>query len=71
MYLMVLVLAVLSVATFQEDFHISDPYSSGFFSNWTNPENPTLRTISDLEHAGVTVGYADYWVAYDLDFLSR
>lgn len=42
-----------------------------FTSHWGNPDDPTLQAISQLERAGVTTGYADYWVAYRLDFLSR
>jgi hypothetical protein len=42
-----------------------------FTSSWGNPDDPTLQAISQLKRAGVTAGYADYWVAYRLDFLSQ
>ena len=35
------------------------------------PDAQTLSSIRSLESAGVTVGFADYWVAYLLDFLSQ
>ncbi len=41
-----------------------------FLGGWTNPDGPTLAAVSKLESAGVRDGYADYWVAYRLDFLS-
>lgn len=36
-----------------------------------NPDDPTEAAIAKLEAAGIRSGYADYWVAYKLDFLSR
>ena len=42
-----------------------------FTSTWGNPDAPTMVAIAKLEAEGVTTGYADYWVAYKLDFLSR
>jgi hypothetical protein len=33
-------------------------------------EAPTQQTIALLEGAGIRYGYAQYWIAYDLDFLS-
>ena len=44
--------------------------STSFTADWGNPDGGTLAAISRLEHAGVTTGYADYFVAYKLDFLS-
>jgi len=41
-----------------------------YFAGWTDPNAPAERTASGLERAGVRDGYADYWVAYELDFLS-
>ncbi len=35
------------------------------------PDAQTLTSVRGLESAGVTVGFADYWVAYRLDFLSQ
>jgi hypothetical protein len=40
-------------------------------STWSDPNGPTRGTIQRLERAGIQQGYADYWVAYRLDFLSR
>ena len=58
----------LTVAGF---FHLIQTAPQIFTSGWGDPDAPTLATISQLEAAGVTTGYADYWVAYKLDFLSR
>jgi hypothetical protein len=35
-----------------------------------SPDEPASRLASELEGAGVKGGYADYWVAYKLDFLT-
>ena len=35
-----------------------------------SPNQPARRLAAGLEHAGVRGGYADYWVAYKLDFLT-
>lgn len=45
--------------------------AAGFTPSWGNPDSPTSATVDELRAAGVTTGYADYWVAYKLDFLSR
>ena len=45
--------------------------SASFTASWGNPDNPSLATVNELRDAGITTGYADYWVAYRLDFLSR
>jgi Dolichyl-phosphate-mannose-protein mannosyltransferase len=37
---------------------------------WGSPDAKTLSAIKTIEAAGVTDGYADYWVAYKLDYLS-
>jgi len=39
-------------------------------AGWGNPNQPTLNVLPKLEAAGVSDGFADYWVAYRLDFLS-
>jgi hypothetical protein len=39
-------------------------------SSWSDPNGPSRGTVQSLERAGVNRGYADYWVAYRLDFLS-
>lgn len=41
-----------------------------FFARWSDPNAPIESLVSRLEHARVRDAYADYWVAYDLDFLS-
>jgi hypothetical protein len=38
---------------------------------WGDPNAPTAEAIRLLERAGITDGYANYWVAYRLDFLSH
>jgi hypothetical protein len=60
------VLLALTVANFAT-FAIPN---ESFFAGWTNPDGPTLSAIAKLEAAGVQDGYADYWVAYRVDFLS-
>jgi hypothetical protein len=45
--------------------------SGTFTTGWGNPDTPTLAAISKLEGAGITTGYANYFVAYKLDFLSQ
>ncbi|MGH9089886.1 MAG: ArnT family glycosyltransferase [Acidimicrobiales bacterium] len=65
----VISLVVLSIVNFTS----YEPYvypTASFGSGWTNPDAPTLQAISELETAGIQYGYADYWVAYRLDFLS-
>jgi hypothetical protein len=37
---------------------------------WGSPDSRTEAAIDSLESAGITYGYADYWVAYKLDYLS-
>jgi 4-amino-4-deoxy-L-arabinose transferase-like glycosyltransferase len=59
-------LVVLSVANFAV---FGNPHQS-FFANWGDPNRPTQNSVATLESAGVRDGYADYWVAYRLDFLS-
>lgn len=45
--------------------------AAGFTSSWGDPDSPTSATVNELRAAGVTTGYANYWVAYKLDFLSK
>ena len=37
---------------------------------WAFPDNPSLSSVRQLEASGASYGYAAYWVAYRLDFLS-
>ena len=56
-------------------FHNDRPFigvpAGGFLSHWGDPDQPTMQAIADLEAEGVGPAYADYWVAYVLDFLSN
>jgi hypothetical protein len=45
--------------------------SASFVSEWSDPDGPTLVAISQLEAAGISTAYANYWVAYKIDFLSH
>lgn len=44
--------------------------AASFFTGWTNPNGPSLATVDELEAHHIHYAYADYWVAYKLDFLS-
>jgi hypothetical protein len=59
-------LVVLTVANFAV---FAIPHQS-FFADWGDPNRPTQDSVAKLESAGVRDGYADYWVAYRLDFLT-
>ncbi len=59
----VMALTVINFAVF------AVPLSS-FFNAWGDPNSPTTAAIAKLEAAGVNAGYADYWAAYRLDYLS-
>jgi hypothetical protein len=67
----VVVCAALTVVSFRQSASLFAPGTGGFFSNWGDPNGPTLQAIDRLEAGGVRTGYAEYWVAYDLDFLSK
>jgi hypothetical protein len=69
-YLMVALVVVASVFSVVS-FNQWAAGNGGFFSNWGDPNAPTLQAIDRLEAGGVRTGYAEYWVAYDLDFLSK
>jgi hypothetical protein len=69
-YLMVAVVVVSSVFSVMS-FRQVIAGTGGFFSNWGDPNAPTLAAIDRLEAGGVRTGYAEYWLAYDLDFLSK
>jgi hypothetical protein len=47
----------------------SDP--ANYTSTWGNPDAATLHLIHQMQADGVHTAYADYWVAYKLDFLSQ
>jgi len=44
---------------------------NAYTANWGNPDDATLRAIDRMEAAGIRTAYADYWVAYKLDYLAR
>jgi len=43
---------------------------SRFFAGWGNPNGPSIATIASLDRHHIRYGFADYWLAYKLDFLS-
>src|ERR1019366_7239154 len=67
----VVVSAALTVVSFRQTASWFAPGNSGFFSDWGDPTAATVQAIDRLEAAGVRTGYAEYWVAYDVDFLSK
>jgi hypothetical protein len=64
----VVVALLLTIVGLRQVVHLAP---SSYVVNWGNPDSPTMGAISRLEAAGIKTGYADYWVAYKLDFLSR
>lgn len=46
----------------------SQPHA--YTRTWGNPNRASVEAVQQLERGGVSTGYADYWVAYKLDFLS-
>jgi hypothetical protein len=58
------VVGVLSLANF---FSFVAPHPA---SGWGDPDAPSLATVHALENAGITNAYANYWVAYRVDYLS-
>ncbi len=63
----VLVSLLFSVVTFSQT--TGQPHA--YTRVWGNPDRTSLEAVARLEKSGVTTGYADYWVAYKLDFLSQ
>jgi len=63
-------LAIALVALTVANFAVFGNPHQSFFANWGDPNRPTQDSVAKLESAGVRDGYADYWVAYRLDFLS-
>ena len=59
---------VFSVVSFHQSFSVT-PHT--LVANWATPDAAATATATELEAEGVRTGYADYWVAYKLDFLSR
>ena len=71
MLMMAAVVALSVTLTVVMFFQVIQTSPRIFTSKWGNPDAPTMVAIAKLEAEGVTTGYADYWVAYKLDFLSR
>jgi hypothetical protein len=42
---------------------------SSFFRAWVNPDAPARQTAKALLSKGIDAGYANYWIAYKLDFM--
>lgn len=45
-------------------------HKTAYLAGWTDPNLPAERDVGALEAGRATTGFADYWVAYDFDFLS-
>jgi hypothetical protein len=58
---------VLSVFALAGD---NDTTVSALPSGWGNPDAPVDRAVATLRAHGVRAGFADYWVAYKVDFLA-
>jgi Flp pilus assembly pilin Flp len=67
MSLVVVVALSLSVYAFHNYTGVTP---STFGRGWVSPDGKSLAAIKDLEAAGIKYGYADYWVAYKIDYLS-
>jgi hypothetical protein len=63
-------LVTLLVALTVANFAVFEIPHQSFFAGWGDPNGPTQAALAKLEAGGVRDGYADYWVAYRLDFLS-
>ncbi len=63
-----LVIMALSLIVF---FRSSVPDGpSSFFSGWADPDDQSAHIASELVHSGLRDGFANYWMAYKLDYLS-
>jgi hypothetical protein len=49
---------------------LNHPAPRGSTAGWATPDAGLLASIKELEDDGINHGYADYWVAYNVDFLS-
>ncbi|HEY5272089.1 MAG TPA: hypothetical protein VIJ34_02520 [Acidimicrobiales bacterium] len=67
MSLVVVVGLALSIYTFH---NFTGVELTTFSRSWVNPDGPAVAAADALESAGIKYGYADYWVAYELDYLS-
>jgi hypothetical protein len=64
------VTAVLTLMSFDGQF-LAQRGLGGLLSGGPDPNRPAQAEIRDLQAAGIHYAYADYWVAYYLDFLSQ
>jgi hypothetical protein len=65
----VLAATFVSLASFDEAWLGDHPGT--FLSGWKDPGLVAEHSIQALQELGVHDAYAEYWVAYDLDYLSR
>lgn len=64
----VVVVAALLCSGISFSQAIGQPHA--YTRTWGNPNRASVEAIQQLERGGVSAGYANYWVAYKLDFLS-
>ena len=60
-------LVAMALLSFVKDPALGVSVSAG----WGDPNKPSAAVIKTLEKAGVRYGYANYWVAYRLDLLTK
>jgi hypothetical protein len=65
-----IVAVAASAATFLGLGVFNGAAANSFIGGWGNPDAATDAAIVALESHHTTRGYADYWVAYRLDYLS-
>ena len=64
----VLATSILCLTSFDQVWLRDRPVA--FFSGWEDPSSVAEQSVQALEAQGVHDAYANYWVAYDLDYLS-
>lgn len=69
---LVVLVGAMSWTGWQFDWLVRDHFGSkaGLFSEYSASDGGMVPLASQLRGAEVTTGWADYWVAYRLDFLS-
>ena len=70
-WLLAVVLVVSGVLAVLEASWVVGIQRSGFAATWGDPDAASRRIVPELEAAGIRTAYANYWVAYKLDFLGR
>jgi hypothetical protein len=63
----VALILLLAIASFHESFGVG---AASYVEAWAVPDGTVSNTAASLEAHQIVDGYADYWVAYDLDFVS-